>query len=420
MSTKVKGPLAIGGNRDAEGHRTYWIKWLVKADDANDGPATVLETPGLFLPGAVWDIGNDYDPWAWCRPEMELAQVVENERNYHWTVKQTFSTKLTGFQYNRCQDVRIEDPLLEPQKVSGSFNNTHFEATFDRFDNPIRSSSWELLRGNNVEFDRTKATVKISQNVPILGLDVFSAMINTLNDRPLWGMSERKIKLANVGWERTFYGFCNIFYRRDLEFEIDPLGHDRDILDEGNKALNGHWGTGAEGEGFGWVVDKISGGRATAADIAAGNPNRFNPAHFVRVKDKAGHPMRVILDGSGRPVQVDDGIHWADTATTFDQGTGYALKDRITLTGGTFTQAVILQVTSVGVSGNITGIKIYNSGNYTVIPSNHVSQGSTTGGGTGGKFDLTWASGATTVPGNIHIEYYPESNFLLLGIPTIF
>jgi len=70
-------------------------------------------------------------------------------------------------------------------------------------------------------------------------------------------------------------------------------------------------------------------------------------------------------------------------------GSGYAVNDQITLTGGTFSTAVVGKVTSVA-SGAITGISLYNAGSYTVLPGATVSQGSTTGSGTGATFVVEW------------------------------
>jgi hypothetical protein len=66
---------------------------------------------------------------------------------------------------------------------------------------------------------------------------------------------------------------------------------DRDLNDEGTKALSGRWNktTGA------W--DDV--------DVGGGPPDPLNPAHFIRYTDKLANTARVILDGSGRPYDPD-------------------------------------------------------------------------------------------------------------------
>jgi hypothetical protein len=79
-------------------------------------------------------------------------------------------------------------------------------------------------------------------------------------------------------------------------------------------------------------------------------------------------------------------------------GTGYAVGDKIVLTGGTFSTAVTIVVNTVS-GGVITSASIVNPGAYTVVPSNPVAQGSTTlygsstaGAGSGATFNMTFST----------------------------
>lgn len=313
------GRMGWDGKVDTEGHREYHITFLVKAD-VLDGPQVVMNTPGLAPIGFFWAYGNDWDPWAICRPDRKIAihQEKKGDPNRFWTVEQTFSTKPTG----RCQDTTIEDPLLEPPKVSGGFVKYTEEATHDRWGAAIKSSSHEMLRGPNVEFDHNRPTVRIEQNVSLLQLNVFSAMVDTVNDDWLWGLSARKIKLSNASWTRKVLGVCDYYFTRVFEFDVDFRTFDRDLVDEGTKA-------------FGRIK---SDSNPPDWEIPAGW-DRCNPLHYTRYKDQTGENARVLLDGNGNPLQ---------TAGSLCTGTGEG-------------------------------------------------------------------TGLTT----IHVEYYDESNFLLLGIPTV-
>ena len=72
------------------------------------------------------------------------------------------------------------------------------------------------------------------------------------------------------------------------------------------------------------------------------------------------------------------------TATISAPGSGYAVGDVLTLSGGTSAQAASLYVISVGATGNITAVSILNMGNYTVAPTGTLSV--TGGSGTGATF----------------------------------
>lgn len=286
----VSEPRTKMGGRDNEGYREFTVSHIVETNDILDGPYVVMNAGGLPAIGSIWNFGNDVDIWAFCTPYMQVRvhEEKEGDSTKFWRAEQKFSTK----PLNRCQDTTIEDPLLEPQKVSGSFVNYTKEAVFDKDGNMIRNSAWEQLRGSIVEFDEHRATVKIGQNVATLGLDVFTAMMNTVNDSSLWGLSARMIKLSNVSWERQYYGVCNIYYTRTFDFDIDFNTFDRTALDEGKKVLRGHWKQTA-GESTPGTSDDVY---DYVPDDDA-DPN--NPKDFVQAEDRFGNPIHVILDGSG-------------------------------------------------------------------------------------------------------------------------
>lgn len=297
MSTSVSvGPIAKGLTRDSEGHRDYMVRHLVRATDPLDGPETVMNTPGLPQIGALWNFGNDTDVWAFCWPDMKIKphKISENDAVTIWSAEQKFSTR----PLSRCQDETIEDPLLEPDRVSGGFFKYTREVTEDRFGDAIQSSSFETLRGPQVEFDHNRPTVRIGQNVPNLELEVFTPMVDTLNDDVLWGLPARQIKLSNVSWSRRLFGICDFYFTRDLEFDIDTDTFDKTAVDEGTKALHGHW------------VDDTW----TLLDIGGSPPDPSNPAHFSRYKDRNGENTRVLLDGAGQPLNlnVDTGTGGTD------------------------------------------------------------------------------------------------------------
>jgi hypothetical protein len=334
-------------DRDEEGHRSYAVVHQVRKTSRNDGPYAVLLTPGLPVPGGIFAFGNDLDPWAWCRPNAKVSRH-QDEQGAFWRVQQTFSSKPNEDEdKERCNDQEVEDPLLEPDKVSGSFELYQEEATIDKDGVAIQSSSFEPIRGAQVEFDKHRAVVKIDQNVADLELPLLTQMNNTLNDAPLWGLPARCIKLKVGGWERHYHGFCNVYYSRSLEFEIRFDTFDRMIIDEGTKVLNGHWGTGEAPEGTGWVEDEIDGAR----------PDRDDPSHWVTFRDRNGDPQHCIIAAQTPP-------------------------------------------------GDPTGTRF--AGGY---PIGH---GIITDDG---GVPITEDVDVTDDPAEITIQYYEESNFLLLGIP---
>lgn len=293
MATQiVDGPYSWRGARDNEGHREYVVVHRVKGaflPGSADGPANVMQTPGLPAVGSQWSFDGDSDIWAWCRPGMQVSPEVDGEQNEFWRVEQTFSTK----PMNRCHDTQIENPLLEPVKISVSNVRYTEEATHDKDGDPILNSAHEQMRGPQVEFDKSRFQVVIEQNVAVQGLTVKAGLIDHVNNAPLWGLGTRRIKFSLFSSERKFHGLCQVYYTEKMTFDIDGslLGFDRTLLDEGSKVLRGHWGETSRGEVKGrWY-----------ADVGA-DPD--NPSDFIRAKDSHGENMRVILN-HGVPVDIE-------------------------------------------------------------------------------------------------------------------
>lgn len=283
------GPRTWNMVRDKEGHRDYDVIHLVISDLVGvDGPAAVLTTPGLPQIGDIWTFGNDIDTWAFCHPDARVTvhEEVEGHKPRVYAVMQRFSTRPMA----RCQDLSVEDPLLEPPRISGTFVKYTKEATKDKDGNQIKSSSHEVIRGPQVEFDHNRPAVRIEQNVADLELDVIASMVDTVNNAELWGLGARKIKLSNAPWERKFNGLCDLYFTRILEFDIDDNTFDKTAVDEGTKALRGEWhnyGTQANPNWL-WKLEP--------------NVDKNNPAHFDQFLDTRGNPGRTLLDGQGQPL----------------------------------------------------------------------------------------------------------------------
>lgn len=393
VATLFGGPRSWSGGRDDEGHQEFHIFHIVKTDSKYDGPNTVMNCPGLPLPGSYWNFGNDVNIWAFCYPWMKVSihQEKEGDANFWFKVEQKFSTK----PMKRCNDTAIEDPLMEPDRISGSFTKFTREYQKDRHGAYLTNSAWEIFRGQQAEFDDNRPAVRIEQNVASLELDVFSQMIDHVNDAPLWGVGPRCVKLSNVPWERKLYGSCSFYYTRTLEFDISYTTFDRDILDEGTKALHG-----VNIDGV-WTVKPIK----SLPSVVMPNPN--NPLHFVRYRDKKGDLARCILNGAGLPIPNLDNTPLTESSkTTTSVGTWAEFAVAVTLEEANPLILLGMFVSGPGITSGTTVSAI--SGTSLTLSL------ATTAAGT--KRNLTFRS--INGPGSKHVEIYNESNFLTLGIPT--
>lgn len=98
-------------------------------------------------------------------------------------------------------------------------------------------------------------------------------------------------------------------------------------------------------------------------------------------------------------------------------GTGYNVNDTLTFSGAGYTTPAILRVTSIDGSNGITGLTVIQAGQFTGVtaPTNAVTPTSTSGGGSTAAVDLTW--GINTVSVSIPGDYsvYPTNPVSVTG-----
>lgn len=376
MSASIIGRFTWEGERDDDGYRTFNIAHKVRTSDPKDGPYVAMNCPGLPVIGSQWAFGNDVDAWAYCWPTLKVYMYKQNEgdNTLTWIVQQKFSTK--GM--TRCNSNPVNNPLMEPIKMGGTFLKDVAEATTDMFGNPLMSSSWERFIGKQVEFDYNRPTVWIEQNFATNQLGIFAPLVDCVNSSPLWGLPARCVKLDNVTWERLLFGVCSYYFRTRYEFSINYNTFDRILQDEGTKVLNGHWGSTS---GTGCTLDITVSGSA--------NGNSKNPITSATV-NAAGSGYPTGSDGSGQIITL---------AVTGGTGTGASVACQ-TDSSGTVTGLA---------TGTINGV---NYGNGIINGGQAYTPGTTNGVSTSGSiWVLDKINGVTPSPNNPqHFIRYKDMN----------
>lgn len=295
MAAQVIGEISVDLDVDQDGQRTYNLTQLVQVPADDYGPFTALHINGLPVVGSNWNFGLEQDPWAFCKPVRKIKKIESNEAGVLYSITSTYST----IPSERCQDESIENPLDEPDRVSGGFTQGTTEGKEDKDGKPIQSSSHEYFSGQANEWDEARPTVRISKNVATLPLSTFTPMVNTVNDAVLWGLPKRCIKLSNVSWTRNVYGVCNYYYTIEYEFEINYETFDRTFIDEGTRTLPFK----LKPDGSRQYVDP---NKVAANNNPKNLPNKRRVDIFQKNVDANGNLERVQLDGQGRGIAADD------------------------------------------------------------------------------------------------------------------
>ena len=223
--------------RDEQGHRTYELSWLFRTDSHLDGPETVLQTANLLFPvGSAYSLDNDYDPWAFCTPDLSISvhpDMQEGEPCTSWIISNKYTTK----PMNRCNDTQIDNPLLEPYSISGDFTHVSREMKLDRFGKPLLHVNFERMIGPEVEEKISYPTVSISFNAASLPLSLITLLLNKVNDAPLWGFPARCVRFTDAKWERVLFGVCFYYYKLSYTFETNLETFDKMIPAVGTRTL---------------------------------------------------------------------------------------------------------------------------------------------------------------------------------------
>lgn len=276
-------PRTWGMSTDSDGWDTFTAQFLIKCDDTEDGPDTARQATGAPQTGDPWIYGNDSRPDVYCLPQktIEVYRGKKQDPGFWWILERQFSNK-AAFIGSR-------------PRISGGFTRFTKEVVRDRFGNPVTSTSFEMFRGPQAEFDNNRPSVKIEYAVSDLDVGFLAALIDRVNISEMWGCPPRCVKLDNAPWEEKYddngvryFTYClefSIFIVENLDGDL-VSGWDRDLLNEGTKAL-GQWryptATISDAE---W--DKLGG-------------NVDNPKDYFRYHDKKGNIARVILKHDGTP-----------------------------------------------------------------------------------------------------------------------
>lgn len=259
-ANSVSAPKDWSVETDDEGHADYTLIWGVQTTTLTDGPDVALSAAGLPVPGSsLGSIGGN--PWAFFnRKGGARLKKVDALRKY-WDVTTIFTTRPA----RRCTTSAIEDPLLEPHRVKGSFQQTIQELLYDVNSAAITNSVEQRYTGAIVQDTVSTPIVELEMNVSWLDLTWLANYADSYNNATWWGMPARSLKCTTGPWERVLYGTCYFYFVVRFTFELRLPTWDIVVPDEGTRV------------------------------IVTGS----SPARYIQYKDEREENGTTFLDGSG-------------------------------------------------------------------------------------------------------------------------
>lgn len=278
MSGSVYKTLNWTSNRDKRGYRQYTVTHLVITTADTDSPSDVLlNTTGLPVPGTTWNYGNTPDTQAVCLFERSVSRYkpVEGENGNYWAVVSKFDSTPGATPPGASEDPG--GPLLMPFKISGGYDQNEVQEITDRFNQPLVSTSFEPLVGEETMRNYARPTVTIEHNISSDPVGLLEGYMNRVNSVAMWGFQPRCVRMEDAEWSKEMMANGVYYYNVKYTFVVQYGTWDSDILDEGRKVLK------------------------PGGDIT-------NPAHFELVKAGLGddkNPDPVMLDSNtGLQTQV--------------------------------------------------------------------------------------------------------------------
>ena len=229
LTTRVQG--------QESGHRTYQSTFRVFTDSVSDGASTVMIYSGLPQLGDPYLWGNSFDYGA----RMNSLPVVRLEREDQSARKIWIATCTYTTQGRQLEEQPPDDPLSHPWGVSGDADEWSEEAETDVNGKPLINSSFQQLRGKQVERFRSRRKLTLSKNFPIINqlwIDHYEESTNR-SSVSILGMvyPPKHLYMRRITFTREWYAYNTPYFPHTFQIDVHKNGINRKIVDKGTMQL---------------------------------------------------------------------------------------------------------------------------------------------------------------------------------------
>jgi hypothetical protein len=221
------------GGIDPQWHRTYRRAWRVITDGPYAigplgarqsipvffGQPYVLETPGGVL--------VEYDNYAFAT-KIDAQIDPDCNDDSSWVVTVDYAP------YDPTQFP--ENPLNHPLKISWGENRFDQPCIVDRNGNPVINSAGDYF-DPPITIDDSRPTLRIVRNEQQYSPTYALSWKDTLNTDSFFGFPPLSVKMSTPLGELEYNPICGFYYVVTYQFEINPNGWKKWILDQGMRQI---------------------------------------------------------------------------------------------------------------------------------------------------------------------------------------
>lgn len=230
--TSITDPRSRPGKVTLEGERSYTVTHLVRTDDADDGPNTVMAAAASI--GSYYNYGNDADFRAYCvSKSAEQVSSDDGSELKTWIVTCEFKT------LSRDDQKKLVTPLNRPYEISYGYE--HFSEVVEKDINggAILNTAGEYF-DPPIERDASRPVLTITRNESSFPVSLAFAYADAINSDWFQGASPGTVKVFNIGGQRVIEEFNDseiMFWKMTYEFHYNPNGWKKKILSQGRSQI---------------------------------------------------------------------------------------------------------------------------------------------------------------------------------------
>ena len=215
---------------DAQWHRTYKRAWRVTTDGpfATGALGATLAIPVFFGQYYTFYDGLtliEFDEFAFA---LKIDTVEEGVDGCNWIVTVEYGP------YDPTQFP--ENPLNHPIKISWGENRFDQVVFEDINGNPVVNSAGDYF-DPPVTCDDSRPTLRIVRNEPTYIPQYALTWKDTTNLDTFYGFAPGTVKMSTPLGELDYNPICGFYYIVTYQFEINPNGWAKQILDQGMRQI---------------------------------------------------------------------------------------------------------------------------------------------------------------------------------------